>query len=674
MAVKTWVGRFAIVDGQAEEEGPYLRSFPRQRPDDDEDELYVLVDPTGAGSDEHAPQLADAIGRVYRQDTLSITGGLLRSLRAAHQQLRDWNQRSLPEHQVTAGVGCLAVQRRTAYLAQVGPSVAYHVGDGRLRRIVPEDAAAEPVGRPERIEPAITRFQLSPGDLLLLAPSKIDELIDEAAMRSLLLRGADGALKELFRLAREEREFSLILLACVVEPELESAPESSDAAGQGPALEEPQLSSDADETGGPAAAPEPPPLEPAVAGAPPPGLEQPKLRLKGAEASIRYPRTTGRRSRLPSVPPVVLVAAVALAVIGVLAFLLIPDALQESRDERFGDLVAAARDDLNAAEAADDPGLRRSLLEDADAGLADAEGLSPNDPEVASLRTDVLAALTELNAVVELATPELIVNVSEQVTGAVSLSGLTLGGGGAYFLDREQGRVIALALLAANPAPFLLLQTGGAVGSVTAGTPQHIAWADELGALLILDDARRLISITPGQPPRLLPLRGADAWGSADGIAFASGFLYVLDRASNQVWRYRPTETGFDSEREALLTALDLEKAVDIAVEDALYVVMDDGTVASARFGVEEVYSQAGIDRPLVSPASPAPLPATGRLLVADRSNERIVVFSLDGLFLQQWVSPATLADLRAVAVDDVNGVLYLLAGDALYRTTLPPP
>lgn len=668
MAVKTWVGRFAIVDGQAEEEGPYLRSFPRQRPDDDEDELYVLVEPAGAGSEEHAPQLVDAVGRVYRQDTLSITGGLLRSLRAAHEQLRDWNRRSLPEHQVTAGVSCLAVQGRTAYLAQAGPGVAYHVGDGRLRRIAPEDAAAEPVGRPEQIEPAISRFHLSPGDLLLVAPSKIDELVDEAAMRSALLQGADGALKELFRLAREEQEFSLILLACVVESELESVPE----AGGAPDREPPPdgLPSDEGE-----ATPEPPPLEPALAGAPPPGLEQPKLRLKGAEATFRYPRTTGRRRGLPSVSPLVLVAAVALAVIGVVAFLLIPDALRESRDERFSDLVASARDDLNAAETAADPGLRRLRLEDADAGLADAERISPNDAEVAGLRARVLAALAELDAVVELATPELIANVSGQVTGAVSLSGLTLGGSGAYFLDREQGRVIALTLLeVANPEPVVILQPGGVVGSTTAGTPQDIAWAEELGALLILDDARRLISITPGQPPRLLPLRGADAWGSADGIAFAGGFLYVLDRGSNQVWRYRPTETGFDSEREPLVTMLDLERAVDIAVADALYVVLDDGAVASARFGAEQVFSQAGIDRPLVSPASPAPLPATGRLLVADRSNERIAVFSLDGLFLQQWVSPATLTDLRAVAVDEVNGLLYLVAGDALYRTALPPP
>src|SRR3990172_2446706 len=119
MPVKTWVGRFAIVQGQPQEEGPHLHSFPRQRPDEEEDELYVLVEPASPGSEEYTGQLVDAIGRMYQQDPLSLTGALLRSLKAAHQQLLEWNQRSLPEHRIGAGVSCLAVRGRTAYLAQV---------------------------------------------------------------------------------------------------------------------------------------------------------------------------------------------------------------------------------------------------------------------------------------------------------------------------------------------------------------------------------------------------------------------------------------------------------------------------------------------------------------------------------------------------------------------------
>ena len=59
-------------------------------------------------------------------------------------------------------------------------------------------------------------------------------------------------------------------------------------------------------------------------------------------------------------------------------------------------------------------------------------------------------------------------------------------------------------------------------------------------------------------------------------------------------------------------------------------------------------------------------------MLVADRGNARIAVFSEDGTFLQQYVSPTLFTDLRAIAIDQRNRLLYVLVGGALYRTTLP--
>ena len=52
MPVKIWVGRFAIVEGQPQEESALLRSFPRQRPEEDEDELFVLAQPATPQSKE----------------------------------------------------------------------------------------------------------------------------------------------------------------------------------------------------------------------------------------------------------------------------------------------------------------------------------------------------------------------------------------------------------------------------------------------------------------------------------------------------------------------------------------------------------------------------------------------------------------------------------------------
>jgi len=99
-----------------------------------------------------------------------------------------------------------------------------------------------------------------------------------------------------------------------------------------------------------------------------------------------------------------------------------------------------------------------------------------------------------------------------------------------------------------------------------------------------------------------------------------------------------------------------------------------DGEASGFRFadGVAQPFSQAGIDRPMSSPGSIVPLPSLGMVLVADRGNSRIVVFSPDGTFKQQLVS-GSFTDLRAIAVDERAQLLYILVGGALYRTPLPP-
>ena len=684
MPVKIWVGRFAIVDGQPQEEGPFLRSFPRQRPDEEEDELYVLVEPASPASREHCLQLAEAIGQMYRQDILSITGAVSRALRAAHQQLHDWNERTLREQRAGAGVTTLAIRDRTAYLTQVGPAVAFHVGDGRFERIVPAEGSKEPLGQEELIEPLFNRYQLSPGDLLLVASPRIHELIPEDSLRDILLRGGDEALVELFRLARDQQEFALVLLACVVEPESAETPSAAaspfgaaaaaptPAAGpfegaSAPPTEEPEPELTAPSPPAATQAPE------AVQAAPPAGLTQPKVRLKGAESDIRYRRTTGMADQIPRIPPIVLIGAVVLAVLGLIGWLVLPDVFQESKQDRYDSLVSQVRSSINLALATEDANERREALRDADTALAEAESIRPGDAELVALRQQLDAELARINAVVELPELQLVVDVSEQIPGSVSSRDLALGGGGAYFLDRSTPRVIAVSLLAPSPEPFVLFEGGDLVGAEITGAPQHIAWAEDRVSLLILDDARRLIAVRPPEPGSLLTVRDAAAWGSADGMAYAGGSLYLLDRAGDQVWRYPPTESGFDSEREALLSNFDLEQAAEVAVADALYLVVGETDIVRVAGGQLQQFTQAGIDRPLSAPGSLVPLPNTNRLLVADRGNNRIVVFSLDGTFLQQWTSP-TFADMRAIAVDEPNGLLYVLVGGALYRTTLPSP
>src|SRR3990172_3418543 len=162
-----WVGQFGIVDGEAREESPWIGVFPdtwRAEPEDTSD-LFVVVEPALEGSEDYCRDLADVIGKQFRERRLSLTGGILRSLKAAHESLRDWNRRSLKQHRVPAGVSCLALRgvapTWSAYLGQVAPAVAAPLPRGDPGGLGPRPPPPPPPpGLHEEFWPDFSRHEL----------------------------------------------------------------------------------------------------------------------------------------------------------------------------------------------------------------------------------------------------------------------------------------------------------------------------------------------------------------------------------------------------------------------------------------------------------------------------------------------------------------------------------
>ena len=700
MAIRTWVGRFCVADGRVEEEGPWLGSLIRQRPDEDADELYVLIEPASPGSAEFTSQLVDVIAQLYNKDPLSLTGALTRSLRAAHDHLREWNRRSLPEHQVGAGASCLAMRGADAYLAQVGPSLAYiRSAAGDVRRLQADDLDFEhALGVADECESKLTRIKLEPGDLVLVASTQLEDVAPRDHIERILAGGSDDALPEFYLLCRDRPDTALVLLSCF-EEQAEQPPDflTRDGAGaqsNGTAgLEAPPDAVSTARVEAPVAAVSEAAEASLAAGsadgwalprrpiheqvreitdatAPPPTTG---VRLRGDGATPRYKRTTGP-IQMPQlqIPKLAVFAALALAVVGLLAYLYIPGSVKEGREADFTSAVAAAREANARAQATGDPGLKRQLLGDARTKLAAAEKIHKDSADVASLTADVTSALAVLDAVYEVKDFKTVADLAQLVTGSLSVTRAVVGGDQAYVLDAKGKRVLRVPLDGSS-APETILQDGQPGGFVTAARPVQIAWSEQTQSLLMIDDRRQAFAYFPASNGTLpLTIRAADGIGSFDAVAGSGGNLYVLDLKSNQVWRYLPGQGGFDSERTALLDQADLRNATELAVGQDVYVL--DTRQGIRRFvgKAEAAFPIAGIDTPLVSPASISVLPGSNRIVVADRGNKRIIVVSAEGAFLRQIVSPS-FTDLRAVSVDEGKGLLYVLNGDTLLKAAFPP-
>ena len=221
-----WVGQFGIAGGQAQEETPWIGVFPEETRGPDSSDLYLIVEPATADSAEFCTELKEAIGAVFHSTKASITGGLLRALQGAHENLREWNRRSMRDNRVAAGVSCVAVRGREAYLAQVAPASAAFFREGSLRPLQPSlPDATEPLGLFDEFWPEFSHFEMEAGDrLLLLTPPLARALPPEEPAASLAL-APDDVLPALYRSARSLPDCGAVLVAAP--PDAEGASRST---------------------------------------------------------------------------------------------------------------------------------------------------------------------------------------------------------------------------------------------------------------------------------------------------------------------------------------------------------------------------------------------------------------------------------------------------------------
>lgn len=797
MAFKTWVARFVVDHGKVTEEGGRLRTFQRRRLDEPDVDLHIIAEPLGVKGDDLGTQALDAIGRGFMQDRRSLTGGLQQALRGTHQTLLDWNRRSVPREQVSVGITAALVTGSLAYVTQAGPSIFYQRHGSELKRFTASEDYAQPALGEGELEPMMRRFELEPGDMLVVASPTIEDLLSRNELAVLLDKGSEEALPELYLVTRDLPNFALFAIICndeagdepeglqlastiTLPPELRDpdpaavnarrreqalsersntrstidlpepavTPTSTKIAGledeepisygwptpdPWPALE-PDRVEDARPTAEtktpvagspmvePRPAPEPrlpeldtpstfaPPYTPPLpmpqpdAGAPklrsrfqlpwsndggaaneseaekppsmtaptPVDISRPVVRLRNETASGRneYARTTGGQRRLNvsvSQPKFALLGAavVLLIFIGVFA---VPDLLRENRSERVNSLISSAAAQLQAAAAEQDPGTKRGQLEETRRLSAEALRLEPLNTTAAELRQQAATSLSQLDAIVDLGPMTTLAKLSQTVTGNISIISVVVTPSTAYLLDNASGRIFAVPLASQAP-PSTVFEDGQTYGGTPAKKPSAITWESNAtgGRLLVLDAERKLFEVKPGTPPAPLTLRRSNTWSSVVAISSYDGNLYVLDPKGNQVHRYLPSASGFDSEPTSAIAGGggDLENAETMSVSGDIFISMKDGSVRRYAGGNSAGFPLPSIDRPLKTITDVVSLPNNPEVYLADSGNKRIVVGSREGAFVRQYVSNA-FTDIRALSLDPTGAQMYVVVGDSL--------
>ncbi len=417
-------------------------------------------------------------------------------------------------------------------------------------------------------------------------------------------------------------------------------------------------------------------------------LQRPK-RQKTASAPAKPKKPRGPARRIPFVLGIILVLLIAIAAATFGMWYI----QGQERTEQFNAYMQGARVQLDAALATSDENQARLYLQAGEEQLRDAELYASEHPDIIKMRNEIAEISARINHVVQLLSgfdvPLIAFPEGDRQPDSVFVDGLNV-----YIQDNGRGTLERYKLdettadrLAGDGSPQLLLQTGTTVGGRQVGELAEAVWAPAAGnrtasGPLVLDRSNQLFAVTEGLGPTNVAMAENNDLGFVSGMYFYAGNLYLLDTASSQLWRYRPSGESYTFEPEPYFPteiSVNLSTVVDAAIDGNVWLLHPNGTILQYFSGAQELFTLDFADPPFSEAVSIWANEAEttgGHLYVADAASNRILIFNKEGRLLKQLMPgdhPGILNNLRDIYVDEISNYLYALTDQALYQVPIPP-
>lgn len=411
-------------------------------------------------------------------------------------------------------------------------------------------------------------------------------------------------------------------------------------------------------------------------------IEEPTAQAESPRATLP-PRTHGRRARL-----FVLLAVLLLVLVPTVVAALQWQAGAGGRAEANA-LLDLAEARLASAQTAFDAGDQigaRGLLAEAQGHVDQARILLVGR----SARADDLAVQInrELNEVLQIQPLYGLVEPLVRFPSDAQPSRVIVVDQDIYVLDSGRQLIQHFRLdLATNTVPDqagdIVLQQGQIVGDAAVDRPIAMTWqlpipgVVDKANLIVLDRNNQLFAFDPRvEGATRLAVAGSEQWIAPTQIAAYADRLYVLDEGANQIFRYNPInysqtpDNWFTSE-----TPINLKGMQTMLIDGNIWLLYTNGQILQYQQGMQVSFA---LESSIPLPAEPVALAAGSQsdslLYLADRSQQRILVYNKQGLYQRQLQAAEgdPLRGLSGLFVDEVSGTMYILTQSALYQHALP--
>ena len=697
--LRTTIAQFSTSGGRAQARAVNVRAVEPAPglPGAERGYLYILLQVTGSGGGHAAlyREVLRAAQTAFYEAGGSLTSALNRAVRSAHLVLTRANA-ALPEANWRAGMSLAVLQGDQLTIAEVGPALVL-VSHPKTIDQFPGDAGpgGTPLGGPGQIDIELFSTEVEPGSMLLMAQSDwLEQVVPEALAVAAAADNVSLAFDYLTQLVGDS-DLSALLVGfgervMIETPEparVESAPVASPPPAPWPEPEpaptsEAVFADDAVEVDAWSD-----PWVPDYAEEALPTAFDVQDGTRGAEfedEDFLDETATPRSSR--SLWPLILALIVIPVMIGALVAGMLWMRSQQA-DDRIQEILTGAETAIVDAEGLvdTDEEQARQRLQGATDFLQEARTLRPEDQTLSGLQVRYDDLLARLDHVLPLYG---LVPMWDLKEDGHSPARVAVGGDDLFVLDDGRDEVYHFRLSelreSVTPAPEpVALRKGQQVGDLVISDLVDITWVEAAGnqnsRILALDTAGGLVSFDLTWGADRTPIVGREQWGMAELIRSYVGNLYIVDTKANQIWRYRPTDNGYEDDPEPYFVAgmvVDLSGVQSIAIDGSIWLLFADGRLLKFFLGEQEPFALRGLPDDLSTPTAVV-VPVDGdRFYIADAGNGRIVEFTKDGQFTRQfWPDDGdTLRGTRDIFQDPGSGALYLLTADKLYKVDIPEP
>ena len=680
MALHAVTGQLYMIEGVVQEETAVPGILvqpppPRAARGRDRDFLFVHLSLSGRADETAvvAQDLLDAISRRFYQTSGSVTAALRQSIMDANQLLLRLNLSGTQPTREGA-ITCAALRQGELYTLQAGETFAligHNYGIERLPAKPPDRAT--PLGRSSGLDIRYDHHRLQVGDTMLLGDPRIAHLPTSAFQDALVDTPVESGLEELVDVVAEDSA-RLLFIEFVDAQETVAMPELSRSvtSSSEPMAVIPQPRRESRSL----------PTIPETERRPQPVRESTKpaidveitARQATSQAAMGLSRFTawlaaiiGRlRTTQEGDEPVSNWAAplmIAILVPVIVGSIVTSVYLQRGQVTRLSDVKREMATNLGLAEQAGSETEARAFYDEVLVLAEEAETqLRPGDAEVARLRTEARDALDELDDVTRL-TGDVIYTYAEgtQLTAVVLQEDFL---GNLYTLDQANGFIylhqLDERLAPTSSDPQRLSYVGGQpVGNYVLNGITDIMWRTagssvSRDGLAMLDSGGALLTYHPDfGDTHVAPLGLASEWRVPSALTTYNERIYILDTASDSIWKYFPSGDQFDVKADERTIELDdelnLTQAADISIyneDGSLVVAYQDGrlryydTRANRRSWDEITLIQDGGLTSALGQLSAVHVVGRGlntSIFVADAENGRILQLNRGGRVLAQF-------------------------------------